>query len=338
MKPFVSKSFLWTVIRLLDNSDRTKPVLIVGAGISGIACARELRDHGVPFKIINKGMKIGGRMASKSVRDSGTQYDGRVFDIGASYFTVSDPGFMELTDSMLNAGVVADWTDTFHVADSQGLGGVKVGPMRYTARRGIRSVVEYLAQNLDITEGEVTDLDEIVLREQYSSIALCMPTPQAAKIYPEAATISPAQWEPVIAVSFLFAEKIWRDFDGVFVNGDNEITWIANDGTRRGDHAPALVAHVHPVLASHHLMDPQAVIPFALRAVQRTLGFIETPIWSHAHRWTFAKPLEGSTSALPLSHVGQISLAGDEFSEKPRVEAAWLSGRDLGRNLAQKFS
>lgn len=52
-----------------SNSTR-KPVLIVGAGISGIACARELRDHGVPFKIINKGMKIGGRMASKSVRDS----------------------------------------------------------------------------------------------------------------------------------------------------------------------------------------------------------------------------------------------------------------------------
>ncbi len=318
-----------------SNSSR-KPVLIVGAGISGIACARELRDHGVPFKIINKGMKIGGRMASKSVRDSGTKYDGRVFDIGASYFTVSDPDFMELTEVMINAGVVAEWTNAFHIADSQGIGGVKVGPMRYTAPKGIRSVVEYLAQDFEIEEGEVTDLDEIVSQEKYSAIALCMPTPQAAKIYPQAATISPAHWEPVIAVSFLFDQKIWRDFDGIFVNGDNEITWIANDGTRRGDNAPALVAHVHPVLAAHHLTDPQTVIPFALRAVQRTLGFIETPIWSHAHRWTYAKPADGSTQAQPLSHGGPICLAGDEFSAKPRVEAAWLSGRDLGRNLAQK--
>ena len=324
------------MIQLLGESLVNKPVLIVGAGISGVACARELRDRGVPFTMINKGRKIGGRMASKRVRDSGTKYDGRVFDIGASYFTVSDPDFKSLTDSMINAGVVTHWTDTFHVSDAQGIGGVKVGPMRYTAPKGIRNVVEYLARDLNIEEGEITDLAELQSQGEYSTIALCMPTPQAAKIYPQADSISPAHWEPVIAVSFLFEQKIWRDFDGIFVNGDNEITWIANDGARRGDDAPALVAHVHPVLASHHLSEPQAVIPYALRAVQRILGFIETPIWAHAHRWTYAKPAEGSTSDLPMSHVADISLAGDEFSSKPRVEAAWLSGRDLGRSLAQK--
>ena len=328
MNKFESPISLLNVIQHL-----AKPVLIVGAGISGISCARVLRDQDVPFTIINKGRKLGGRMASKSVRDSGTKYDGRVFDIGASYFTVSDPEFTKLTESMISAGVVTEWTDTFHVADAQGIGGVKVGPMRFTAPKGIRSVVEHLAQGLTIEEGEITDLDEIVAQDKYSSIALCMPTPQAAKIYPQAASISPAQWEPVIAVSFLFDEQIWRDFDGIFVNGDNEITWIANDGSRRGDNAPALVVHVHPVLAAHHLLDPQAVIPHALRAVQRILGFIESPIWAHAHRWTYAKPAEGSTPALPLSHIGPIRLAGDEFSDRPRVEAAWLSGRDLARGL-----
>ena len=36
----------------------------------------------------------------------------------------------------------------------------------------------------------------------------------------------------------------------------------------------------------------------------------------------------------PIFVLGEVSRAGDEFSDRPRVEAGWLSGRDLGRALA----
>ena len=165
-----------------------------------------------------------------------------------------------------------------------------------------------------------------------------MPTPQAAKIFPQAHEINPSVWEPVIAVSMLFREQFWQDFNGVFINDDFELTWIANDGARRGDGAPALVAHVHPVLSSHHLTDPSAVIPSAVSAVQRILGFSAPPaepLWASAHRWTFAKPVEGTTRSDPLFHHGQISLAGDSFADRPRVEAGWISGYALGKALAE---
>lgn len=306
-----------------------KPVLIVGAGITGIACARELQARGIPFRIVNKGMKIGGRMASRVVRDSGTRFDGRIFDIGASYLTVSDPQFQDLVHQMQDQGIVTEWTDTFHVADESGILGVKVGPMRYSAPAGIRSVVEYLAGDLEITEGDVTALDT-----SEENIALCMPIPQAVKLFPQAREINPCAWEPVISVSMLFDENYWPKFDGVFVNDDSVVTWIANDGSRRGDQAPALVAHVHPVLSSHHLTDPTAVIPFAITAVNRILGFSQEPLWASAQRWTFAKPVEGTTNREPLFHHGDISLAGDSFSDRPRVEAGWISGSSLGKSLA----
>lgn len=305
-------------------------ILIAGAGITGIACARALRDEGVDFTIINKGRRIGGRMASKAVRDSGTPYEGRIFDIGASYFTVSDPGFHSVVSRMQAAGVVEEWTDTFHVADPAGIVGVKIGPMRYRAPLGIRSVVEFLAEGIDVIEGEVTDSDFANRK-----VALCMPTPKAERIFPQAREINPSVWEPVIAVSMLFSEQFWQDFNGVFINDDFELTWIANDGARRGDSAPALVAHVHPVLSSHHLTDPSAVVPFAVSAVQRILGFSAQPAWASAHRWTFAKPVEGTTSSQPLFHHGQISLAGDSFADRPRVEAGWISGYALGKALAE---
>ncbi len=91
-----------------------KLVHIAGSGITGVSCAIALREAGVPFRIVNKGRRIGGRMASRAVRDSGTPFDGRVFDTGASYFTVSDPDFALVVSELEAEGVVQPWTDTFH--------------------------------------------------------------------------------------------------------------------------------------------------------------------------------------------------------------------------------
>ena len=305
------------------------PVLVAGAGITGVSCAIALRDAGVPFRVVNKGYRIGGRMASRPVSGSGTSFDGRVFDTGASYFTASDPDFAAVVSELEAAGVVRPWTDTFHFAHSGGIAGVKMGPMRYRAEQGIRSVVEYLARELVIEEGEVAELPTS------ERLALCMPTPQAARVFPQANELSTAVWEPVISVSLLFEEVLWAAFDGIFVNQDPQVTWIANDGARRGDHAPALVVHMSSVLSAGHLANPDEMIPIALAAVRRIMGFDAEPVWTHAQRWTFAKPLEGTTSRDANFVLGEVSRAGDEFSDRPRVEAGWLSGRDLGRALAQ---
>ena len=306
-----------------------KPVLIAGAGISGVSCALALREADVPFRIVNKGYRIGGRMASRPVLDTGTPFDGRLFDTGASYFTVSDSDFALVVSELEAAGVVQPWTDTFHFTDAQGIAGVKMGPMRYRAEQGIRSVVEYLARDLVIEEGEVSELPSS------ERLALCMPTPQAVRVFPQANQLSTAVWEPVISVSFLFDRVYWAAFDGIFVNENPEVTWIANDGARRGDQAPALVVHMSPIFSAGHLSDPSEVTPIALAAVHGIMGFEADPIWTHAQRWTFAKPLQGTTSGEPKFVLGEVSRAGDEFSDRPRVEAGWLSGRDLGRALSQ---
>ena len=38
---------------------------VIGAGMSGIACARALQAEGVPVRLIDKGRGIGGRMATR---------------------------------------------------------------------------------------------------------------------------------------------------------------------------------------------------------------------------------------------------------------------------------
>ena len=42
-------------------------IVIIGAGMSGIACARALRKAGAPVRLIDKGRGIGGRVATRRV-------------------------------------------------------------------------------------------------------------------------------------------------------------------------------------------------------------------------------------------------------------------------------
>ncbi|GMA88848.1 hypothetical protein GCM10025868_40980 [Angustibacter aerolatus] len=64
------------------------PVIVVGAGISGVTCARELDRAGLPVRVLDRGRRIGGRMA---LQRTGS----RVVDTGASYLTASDDAFTE---------------------------------------------------------------------------------------------------------------------------------------------------------------------------------------------------------------------------------------------------
>lgn len=314
--------------------------LVAGGGISGVACANALTSAGVPVALRDRGRRLGGRMASRTLRDTGTEFDDRPVDIGASYFTARHPDFIAAVDRLVDIGVVRPWTTSFHVAGPTGIEGVTTGPMRYAAPRGLRSVVEEL---LDPAV-EVESASDVVLVEAthggvtvdgsvHEAVALCMPLPQARRIHPDVPD-SPITWEPVIAVTCVFDERSWLELDGVFVNDDPILTWIADDGRRRGDDAPVLVAHVHPVLSARHLEDPGSVIPEAVAAVRRVLNITDLPSWVDAHRWTFAKPLAANPEPYWMSTKAPIGLAGDLWAEGPRVEAAWLSGHALGAALA----
>ena len=66
-------------------------VVVVGAGIAGIACARELAVAGVEVRVLERARVVGGRMASRHLH-------GRPVDLGAAYFTASDPTFTALAE------------------------------------------------------------------------------------------------------------------------------------------------------------------------------------------------------------------------------------------------
>lgn len=304
------------------------PVVVVGAGLAGVTCARTLHGAGVGVRVLDRGRRVGGRMASRRM-------DGRPVDLGASYLTVEDGPFAAVVEDWQRRGLARPWTDTFAVAG----GTPTTGPLRWGATGGLRSLVEDLAEGVDITAettvravrpaGDGWSVDGAGARV----VVLAMPDPQAHRLLDDAtrATLPPAvDYEPVLALVARWPERAWG-FDGLFVNDHPVLAWVADDGRRRGDGAPVAVAHSTPDFARRHLDDPAAAGPELARSLAELIGS-PLPTDTFVHRWTFARPAASQSEPYALTDGG-LGLCGDSWSTKPRVEAAYLSGRALAEEL-----
>ncbi|WP_329020017.1 FAD-dependent oxidoreductase [Micromonospora rifamycinica] len=312
-------------------------MIVVGAGIAGVACAAELVRAGVPVEIRERGRVAGGRMASR-------RFDGRPADLGAAYLTADDPDFVEVVRRWQAAGLVREWTDTFVAYGPDGRREVP-GPVRWAAPRGLRSLVEALAREVPVTVDRWVSAvgpGPVVDGRPAAAVALCMPGPQAALLVDPALTgvtraAARQRWSPALTGVLHFPARRWADFRGAFVNDHPVLALVCDDGDRRGDAAPVLVAHTTPEFAAGHLAQPSAAGSAIEQAVRDLLGLPEPAAQVHVHRWTYARPVEPVADEGFFLDDDRVGLAGDAFG-RPRVQSAWRSGRDLGRELARRLA
>lgn len=280
-------------------------VVVVGAGIAGLACARELVDAGMPARVIERAEAPGGRLASRWLGN-------RFADVGAAYVTADDPAFQGRLQSWRIEGLARPWTDTFR-------GQHGPGPMRWSAPGGLRSLAESLATGLQIAYGvEVTELPEA------DHVVLAMPGPEALRVVdlPEAREQS---WDPVLTAVLTYPRRSWDDFGGAFVNDHPVLATVCDDGDRRGDRAPVLVAHSTPQFARERGRAAMA------EAVNELFGIEDSPSVEY-HHWPYAqpRPLRGG-----FARSGNVYLCGDAYG-RPRVQTAWLSGRAVAEDIIRE--
>jgi len=314
------------------------PVVVVGAGIAGLACARALATAGLPVRILDRGRRPGGRLASRTLH-------GRPVDIGASYFTAA-PGsaFAAVVATWVERGLARPWTDTFAVAGPGGIEGSKTGPTRYAAPRGSRSLAEDLADGLDVEAGHtVTRLrpGPAVDGAATPAAVLAMPDPQAHRLLDPldaaARLAGPRVWRPALAVVLGWSRRQWpADLHGAFVHDSTAIEWVADDGDRRGDGAAVLVAHTTAELAAASLAEPASAVPAVTAAVRGALGIPAEPEWTSVMRWSFARPAHPREE--PFGLVDGIGLCGDGWAAPAKVAGAWTSGTALGTELAGRLA
>ena len=329
-------------------------ILVVGAGITGVAAAEILANAGLSVAVHDMGENPGGRLAVRDLANTSTQWDGHIVDVGAAYFTVSDAGFAQCVATWQESGLVRPWFDTCTVVESTGTER-RTGPLRWATAQGLRSVVraqlQTLTENTSVSahfvsrvEGITSTVEGVAVTfagesepQHFDAVVVACPDPQALRVlrsaeFPElTATLQASIWQPIISETLVFDARMWSDDDFWFVNDSPTIASIADDGRRRGDDAAVLVAHSTPELAQQYYDNPASAAPLMQAEVARVLGISMDIRHNITKRWGLAHPGQTHGQHFGVAHEGRVVVCGDSWGERPRIESAWLSGRAAAR-------
>lgn len=306
-------------------------IAIVGAGIAGLSCADVLVAAGCTVRMFDKGRGPGGRMSTRRLP---TRLGDAFFDHGAQYFTVRDADFRAKVAQWSARGLAAPWPEGRLDA--------------WVGLPGMNSVVKEMASQHDVhfshlvkglardDQGWTVILDQKT-EGRFDAVVLAVPAEQAAPILAlhdfemaQAALLAPSQpcWTGMFAFEGALPTHIH------IVRDTGNISWAANNRLKAGRVGPASwVVQASASWSSIHLeQDAVWVEAQLLDALTDALSIpMPTPIASAAHRWRFALSAGTGQGAL-WNEALHLGACGD-WLVGPRVECAWLSGRDLGMTI-----
>lgn len=308
-------------------SDR---VIVIGAGMAGLACARALKSAGHKVLVLDKGRGIGGRMATRRIE---LKAGAMRFDHGAQYFTVRTHEFSRFLATLPQA--VSQWQDGAARAHFVGLPGMSGLPRA-------------MAQGLEVRQGfEVTALNPVsggwqVMSESETleavRLVLTVPAPQALRLlgdHPLTEALARIRMAPCLTLMTAFPPETPRPF----VNRrapDQPLAWIAQDSNKPGRAEPftTWVAQAGPDWSAQYLeLERDAIAALMLPLFCAEIGTAPAQaIHSTAHRWRHARVTDPLGQPFLRSDCGRLHLGGD-WCLGARVEAAWLSGQAIAENM-----
>ena len=310
-------------------------IIIIGAGMAGLMAGRILSQAGRDVLILDKGRRIGGRMASR--RDSRL-----LFNHGAQFVTAHSPVFSALCDAASDRGVIENWP----------LSGRDNG---YSGRPFMRDIANFIGANLTIQQeveiAHITHSQNSFILQSTSGEAyhcqhllLSAPAPQteillrdlAPKLARVAASARYAPCWTVMAELPHLPEGLRP-----VIKDEGILGWASLEASRPGaTPSGAVTLQANADYSERFLESPQEQVIKDITTAYQQAQNIQTLKWGYqrAHRWRYAKvikpvppdaPFMESFSANMLALAGDwhpVSGAPDKPASGARAEEALLSG------------
>lgn len=324
-------------------------VAVIGAGLSGLACASALESREFDVRLFDKGRGPGGRSSTRRVHLEDTEVG---FDHGAQYFTARDSDFATLVASWEKLGVAQRWDGRIVAIGESGRFEASSSQTRYVGTPAMSALCEHLASNQDVRCGvtvgrivsgargvEMLDIDEQSLGA-YDFVVCTAPPAQAASLLGDvaptlASRAAAVRMQPCWAVMAAFDTPLDVPFDGAFVN-QGSLSWMARTSSKPGrlETPDQWVLHGSAAWSTEHLEDPGASVAEALldACFDATGRSERAPVWARAHRWRYAmaeNPLEVGC----LFDASKRILACGDWTHGNRIEGAVLSGLAAARQV-----
>ena len=329
-------------------------VAVIGAGLSGLACAGSLVDRGFDVRVFDKGRTPGGRTSTRRAEIGGAEVG---FDHGAQYFTVREPELGALAAKWEKAGVLSRWDGRIVAIENSGTFEPSSVKTRFVGTPTMSALCEHLAADQDVRCGvtvgriarsrhgvELFDLHGSSLGA-YDYLVCSAPPAQTESLLTEvapdlAARAATVRMKPCWAVMVAFDLPIDVPFDGAFINL-GPLSWIARTSSKPGrtKTPDRWVLHASADWSADQLEEsPENVTQPLLDACFEAIGrSTRPPIFARAHRWRYAladNPLE--TGCLFDASKGLV-VCGD-WTNGNRIEGALLSGLAAGRQIDRMYA
>jgi hypothetical protein len=331
--------------------NRPPRAAVVGAGIAGLSCATLLQSAGFEVGVFDKSRSPSGRMSTR-------RGDDWQCDHGAQYFTARNPDFRAEVARWQHAGVAASWRPRLHVLGDPSAHVPDPALERFVGLPRMSAPCRFLADGLDLEVGtsirqlqrrqdgwHLLSAERGWLERSFDAALLALPAPQAALLLREAAPGLAALAGNVVmrgawALMLRFAAPLELPFDAAFVNA-GPLRWIARDNSKPGrGAAETWLLHATAAWSKAHLEDDADRV---LRTLQQAFaesasvvgGLPEARAWA-THRWRYADAATALDHGYLWHAGGRIGLCGD-WLNGGKVEGAWLSGRQLGEQVAAHF-
>ena len=320
----------------------TKRVAVIGAGLTGLSCARVLRQAGFYVEIFERDRIIGGRMATSRL---GTIS----YDHGCQYITARNDSFKGYLKELVETGYAKDWHPTVAGANGQN---ATNGSSWFVGTPGMSSIVRPLAEGIRIHNGFTVHTIErseagwsIWFDDQscvgpFSAIAITAPAAESRLLLGPmtemAEPLSRVRMSPVWALALTFDDKVFPDQD-VFSDMSELIRWVSRNTSKPGrrDKGETVIVHASPAWSRETMdEDPAVIAEELLSEVGRVLDLPPiSPTRATAHLWKNGLVETSLGESYLFSSDHMVGVAGDWCLGR-LAEHAFMSGTGLGRAIS----
>ncbi|MGO9310532.1 MAG: NAD(P)/FAD-dependent oxidoreductase [Spirochaetia bacterium] len=330
-------------------------VIILGAGVAGLQCARRLRAAGADVLVVDRADKPGGRCATRS-------FDGQQADYGPLFVHGHDAGFLAAVAGVGSArlegwparvsgrgapcqpdafaafqtrAALVDGVNTFPAALSQGLA-IRLRALAVSIGAEKDGMVVTLA------DGETLRTRDLVL-----AMALEQSAPFLRNLEP-APGVDSARGVlemfaslPCLTLIAGYEPGVPRlGWDVCYPEDEPALLLMSNESSKRpGQLFPVVVFQASARWSMERLARPKEEWGRELLdvAARRLGSWAGAPAWTHLHRWRYSRLDRCDELAAPLElrlGASRVAVIGDLFAPGGGLQAAWLSGDRLGSRLA----
>ncbi|MDX1919811.1 MAG: FAD-dependent oxidoreductase [Candidatus Caenarcaniphilales bacterium] len=327
-------------------------LVIIGAGISGLALGKALSNSSINFKIFDKSRGLGGRAATRRV-------NAQPIDTGAQYFTVSNPLFKKEVEELIQRGTVKLWTNKLNVWDGEKLLFEGNSNPRYVCPKGFTDISKEFAKVLPVSReikitkaARVNGLWELktdkMVELKAKRVVSTAPLPQSLELFgsylsvEQKASLSTISFNPCLSIVIVFNKLVSLPFKGVFWNNREVLSWVANDSSKRlNATSSVLVVQCQPKFSGRFFESSDSEIlekvfnEFKVLLPQvalsnKDLQEVQVKKWRYSQPAAIYEHQYFATEDKSLYFTGDWSLEG-------KIEGAYMAGLGLAKNLLKVF-